>query len=411
MQGEHERQEEVTDNGPDDIVETNPEIDELKDRCQSLENIIKELEIDLTAEQDINKNNQTTINSLLKEVASLKEAAAKNIEDKQAQETIINQLKDEHRQQEEKLKEKDGIIASSLAKSQEDEQTISSLRTAIDKIESDNKLLVEQNKKAAQDYIVLENKQKEELARVNDDQNNKLATLQQEHDSELSRVRQELQAKIDRLQESYNQAMDEISQERSSVISFFKGLIDKMGKLVDTMTNDGDPDSPSYTLITQLSSSVDNFSEFMVKALNELETNLSIGEILKNIQSLLISHLEYERSWANNLARLHAYSQVPELKPIFGYYDQYSNDINDCFTAFVNLADILGITEVVTPKLFSDRFDSRLFEFKNTNLVLPGLFPEYVSMLKPSTIYDLSKVGFKTNVITSKATVAYFLQN
>ena len=54
---------------------------------------------------------------------------------------------------------------------------------------------------------------------------------------------------------------------------------------------------------------------------------------------------------------------------------------------------------------------AKKFEYKNTNLVIPQLYPEYVELLKPMVVYDFSRVGYTYVGEIVKPIVAYNTNN
>ena len=98
---------------------------------------------------------------------------------------------------------------------------------------------------------------------------------------------------------------------------------------------------------------------------------------------------------------------MPELESIFGYYDSNAVDIKRLFRTLENLTELFGVSNLQVPVLFRDEFTSKKFEYKNTNLVIPQLYPEYVELLKPMVVYDFSRVGYTYVGEIVKPIVAY----
>ena len=164
--------------------------------------------------------------------------------------------------------------------------------------------------------------------------------------------------------------------------------------------------------ISQLTDSMNGYLVFKNKAVEILaETTRPINQVEKLLVELLITDMNYEKSWVNTIARLYAYSQVPELESIFGYYDSNAVDIKHLFRSLENLTELFGVSDLQVPVLFRDEFTSKKFEYKNTNLVIPQLYPEYVELLKPMVVYDFSRVGYTYVGEIVKPIVAYNTNN
>lgn len=257
--------------------------------------------------------------------------------------------------------------------------------------------------------IKIKNQQELSETRINGER--KLSDAKDEFNKQLKAAKDELLAKIEQLQDDYSKALAMVNNDRSSIVRFFKNMIDTLDDQLSTIINDCDPDSSVYPIISQLISSANGYADFKERVLGELLTNQPMDVVQNNLQSVILSDVDYEKSWFNNLIKIYVYSKVPKLEPIFGYYASYAQDIDNAFITLSNLANLMGISDIKYPRLFEDTFDSKKYDFKNTNLVLPEIYPDYVSMLVPMIVYDLSKVGYKLNEKTIKATVAYYPQN
>ena len=157
------------------------------------------------------------------------------------------------------------------------------------------------------------------------------------------------------------------------------------------------------------SESVHSFQSFHDQFQAIMEKELTIAEMREELAKVFSVHIDYERSWINALCRLHAYSKVEKLAPMFGLYNEYKVDISELYVQFLALASILGFENIHVPELFVEEFHSADAESDNTNLVLPNIYPNYVEALVSSTIYDIHTVGYTYDGTTRKPKVAYYV--
>ena len=246
-------------------------------------------------------------------------------------------------------------------------------------------------------------------------QNNIIASLEREHDQKIvelnnlhETVRGELQNEINKLQLKLEELTSSWADDKKGIINFFIRYVNNIDQSVNTVLNDADPDSQAYMEISQMADSMNGYLSFKNKAIDIFnQPTLTISEVENHLTELLLSDIKYEKSWFNTIARLYAYSQVDELEAIFGYYDSYTEDIKRLYRSLENLAALFRVTELEVPMLFKDEFSSKRYEYKNTNLVMPQLYPNYVEMLKPMVIYDFSRVGYTYIEEVVKPIVAY----
>ena len=216
-----------------------------------------------------------------------------------------------------------------------------------------------------------------------------------------------LQDQIDVLQSKINDTINSWNNDKKGIVAFFARYVEKIDKYVNIVLNDADQDAPAYMEISQMADSMNGYLAFKTKALEIISQDLPINEIESQISELILNDLKYEKSWFNTIARLYAYSQVSELNSAFGYYDTIAEDMKALFRAMENLSEVFAVTEIVVPELFKDEFTSKKYDYKNTNLVLPQIHPNYAEMLNPMAVYDFSIVGYTYEGVTNKPVVAY----
>lgn len=246
-------------------------------------------------------------------------------------------------------------------------------------------------------------------------QNSKILSLEKEHNQQINdlndtheSVRTELQNEINKLQLRLEELTSSWADDKKGIINFFTRYVDQIDQSVNVVLNDADPDSQAYMEISQMADSMNGYLSFKNKALEIFnQPALAISEVENLLTELLLSDVKYERSWFNTIARLYAYSQVNDFESIFGYYDSYADDIKRLYSSLENLSELFGISDIRIPVLFKDEFSSKKYEYKNTNLVLPQLYPDYVGMLKPMVVYDFSRVGYTYKEEAVKPIVAY----
>lgn len=251
-------------------------------------------------------------------------------------------------------------------------------------------------------------KQDEIIVSLKNEHKQEITDLKKDHEYECGRFLtkiNDLQSKIATLTSSW-------ADDKKGVVNFFTRYVENLDQTVNVVLNDADPDSQAYMEISQLADSMNGYLVFKNKAVEILaETTRPINQVEKLLVELLITDMNYEKSWVNTIARLYAYSQVPELESIFGYYDSNAVDIKHLFRSLENLTELFGVSDLQLPVLFRDEFTSKKFEYKNTNLVIPQLYPEYVELLKPMVVYDFSRVGYTYVGEIVKPIVAYNTNN
>ena len=228
--------------------------------------------------------------------------------------------------------------------------------------------------------------------------------LQKKHSSALMAE----QKKQESIQSAYNAETEARKQDRAYIVSFFTKLIDQLDGQLDGIVRHSDSGSSAHYQITELISSVNGYAEFREKGLAEIRSDRPLESVEQNLLDLFVHDLEYERSWINDLARLRSYSLVDSLHPIFGYYVSAREEFEDAYASLRNLGVLLGVSDITVPKLFVDVYDMDKFDFENSSLVLPELFPGYTTLFGPALVYDLYRVGYTSGEKTVKPTVAYF---
>lgn len=345
--------------------------------------------VDTTLEDQL-KQKDISISVYLDEIERLKD----EIEDLKASEeekdNLISELSNEVQGQSEKINVLT-IKCNDYEKKVKDQEN--TIKADKENIKKQNEIIVS-----------LENEHKQEIT----DLKQEITDLKKDHEYECGRFLTEinaLQSKIAALTSSW-------ADDKKGVLNFFTRYIENLDQTVNVVLKDADPDSQAYMEISQLADSMNGYLVFKNKAVEILaETTRPINQVEKLLVELLITDINYEKSWVNTIARLYAYSQVPELESIFGYYDSNAVDIKRLFRTLENLTELFGVSNLQVPVLFRDEFTSKKFEYKNTNLVIPQLYPEYVELLKPMVVYDFSRVGYTYVGEIVKPIVAYNTNN
>lgn len=338
--------------------------------------------VDTTLEDQL-KQKDIIISVYLDEIERLKGELEDLKASKEKKDNLISELTDEVKGQSEKINVLTIKCNDYEKKVKDQENTIKADKENI--------------KKQDEIIVSLENEHKQEIT-----------DLKKDHEYECGRFMTEindLQSKIAALTSSW-------ADDKKGVVNFFTRYVENLDQTVNVVLNDADPDSQAYMEISQLADSMNGYLVFKNKAVEILaETTRPINQVEKLLVELLITDMNYEKSWVNTIARLYAYSQVPELESIFGYYDSNAVDIKRLFRSLENLTELFGVSDLQVPVLFRDEFTSKKFEYKNTNLVIPQLYPEYVELLKPMVVYDFSRVGYTYVGEIVKPIVAYNTNN
>lgn len=280
------------------------------------------------------------------------------------------------------------------------------------------------------------NQQKEKIVNMQNEHNQKVGEMQSAHEQQINLMRKDHQEQVDKMRGDYTQHISELNtshetasknlqdqidvlqskindtinswnNDKKGIVAFFARYVENIDKYVNIVLNDADQDAPAYMEISQMADSMNGYLAFKTKALEIISQDLPINEIESQISELILNDLKYEKSWFNTIARLYAYSQVSELNSAFGYYDTIAEDMKALFRAMENLSEVFAVTEIVVPELFKDEFTSKKYDYKNTNLVLPQIHPNYAEMLNPMAVYDFSIVGYTYEGVTNKPVVAY----
>lgn len=189
---------------------------------------------------------------------------------------------------------------------------------------------------------------------------------------------------------------------------FYYSGIKKFGEALSIVNENVDKESASNSLLKYIVDDVNGFGKFTEDCDRIIKSESDMKKLKMELWQRLIQDLDYDLSWCNFLARLYAYSNVDVLNDIFGFYSDYKEEIASSWEAFVMMAARLGVEELVLPELFTDTYDSKLYNYGNTNLVLPRLFPDFAEFSKPRVIYDILTIGYKTTDISVKPMVVYF---
>lgn len=296
------------------------------------------------------------------------------------------------------IESKDGIINSKDIEIKNAQNSLNLQRDKIERLQNEHQQQVE-------------SMQKDHIQQVEDMQNyhsQKINELNSMHEA----ASRDLQDRINALQYKINETVNSWDNDKKSIVEFFARYVEKIDRHVNVVLEEADQDSPAYVEISQMADSMNGYLAFKTKALEIIsKTDLPINEIESQISALILDDVKYEKSWFNTIARLYAYSQVDELQSAFGYYDNIADDMKAVFRSMENLSELFGITDINVPKLFKDEFTSKKFDYKNTNLVLPQIYPTYVEMLMPMAVYDFSIVGYSHDGVTNKPVVAYNTKN
>ena len=377
---------------PDTVSDPKPETEQV-----NYENKIAELEKQLKdKDQEIN---------------DLRIASKHNLDELQKKESRINEYVKEVNAKQNKidnltatLESKEGIIRS---KDDEISNGKNQIKQQKEKIEN---MLNDHNQKVS-DMQSDHNQQIAQMVKDHQEQVNKMRNDYTQHINELNANHENnsksLQNQIDVVQGKINDTINSWNNDKKGIVAFFARYVEKIDKYVNVVLNDADQDSPAYMEISQMADSMNGYLAFKDKALEIISQDLPINEIESQISSLILNDLKYEKSWFNTIARLYAYSQVSDLHTAFGYYDTIAEDMKALFRAMENLSEVFAVTEIVVPELFKDEFTSKKYDYKNTNLVLPQIYPTYAEILNPMAIYDFSIVGYTYDGVTNKPVVAY----
>ena len=231
----------------------------------------------------------------------------------------------------------------------------------------------------------------------------------EQHENEAEDLRVLLQAEMNGIKMEFKEMKSAVKQDQTYVVSAYSDLLARLESQFNVITQHSDSGSPIHYYVSELLSPVNGYPSFRDKAMKALQSGSTFESMFSELRSSLLHDMEYERSWVNNLARLYSYSRVPEYQSIFGYYHSFKKDISDAFILFLGLGTMLGIVDISIPHLLVDTYEMDKYDYENSSLVLPSLYPDYVKHVKPAVIYDLYRIGFSSPDKSAKPTVAYFM--
>ena len=345
------------------------------------------------------------------EISDLQRSARENSQKVNRLESRINEFQKEVNAKQNKidnltatLESKEGIIRSKDEEISNGKNQINQQKEKIVNMQNEHNQKVGEMQSAHEQQINLMRKDhQEQVDKMRGDYTQHISDLNTSHET----ASKNLQDQIDVLQSKINDTINSWNNDKKGIVAFFARYVEKIDKYVNIVLNDADQDAPAYMEISQMADSMNGYLAFKTKALEIISQDLPINEIESQISELILNDLKYEKSWFNTIARLYAYSQVSELNSAFGYYDTIAEDMKALFRAMENLSEVFAVTEIVVPELFKDEFTSKKYDYKNTNLVLPQIHPNYAEMLNPMAVYDFSIVGYTYEGVTNKPVVAY----
>ena len=345
------------------------------------------------------------------EISDLQRSARENSQKLNRLESRINEFQKEVNAKQNKidnltatLESKEGIIRSKDEEISNRKNQINQQKEKIENMQNEHNQKVGEMQSAHEQQINLMRKDhQEQVDKMRGDYTQHISELNTSHET----ASKNLQDQIDVLQSKINDTINSWNNDKKGIVAFFARYVEKIDKYVNIVLNDADQDAPAYMEISQMADSMNGYLAFKTKAMEIICQDLPINEIESQISELILNDLKYEKSWFNTIARLYAYSQVSELNSAFGYYDTIAEDMKALFRAMENLSEVFAVTEIVVPELFKDEFTSKKYDYKNTNLVLPQIHPNYAEMLNPMAVYDFSIVGYTYEGVTNKPVVAY----
>ena len=281
---------------------------------------------------------------------------------------------------------------------------------------------------------------REELTRTKKDldaSKSELETIEERHNAEMSAMANAHNAEVERLHESHNSKIELITTEyegkleikdkeyetleakrsalelqwksdREQVILFFQSQLYFIDKYLDVITEKADRNSPIYSLLLQLSDTAYGYNIFRTRVIETLQNQeRGVAELVKDVRSFVEESMTADMSWINNASRLYAYASTPELRCIFGNYNDAEDDTRMLIDQIKILVAMWGITDIQIPLLFVTPFNDDEFAYDISNLVLPTLYPNCIDLQKDNMIFDFLRVGFVVNGNKVKPKVAY----
>lgn len=225
----------------------------------------------------------------------------------------------------------------------------------------------------------------------------------------MSEMDEALGKKYETLSNELKVTTDKWLEDKKFISDMYGSHLDRLNDLIENVKSKADMASVSYVEVMQMhSESVHSFHSFVEQFRAIMSEELTVAQRHSSLGKIFLTQIDYERSWINALGRLYAYAQVEGLASMFGYYDDYKTDISTLFNELVFFTGLIGFKHLTIPALFVDKYDAKTAEAKNTNLVLPGLYPAYVELLQSSVIYDIHTLGYTYEGLSKKPKVAYY---
>ena len=225
----------------------------------------------------------------------------------------------------------------------------------------------------------------------------------------MSEMDEALGKKYETLSNELKVTTDKWLEDKKFILDMYGSHLDRLNDLIENVKSKADMASVSYVEVMQMhSESVHSFHSFVEQFRAIMSEELTVAQRHSSLGKIFLTQIDYERSWINALGRLYAYAQVEGLASMFGYYDDYKTDISTLFNELVFFTGLIGFKHLTIPALFVDKYDAKTAEAKNTNLVLPGLYPAYVELLQSSVIYDIHTLGYTYEGLSKKPKVAYY---
>ena len=253
------------------------------------------------------------------------------------------------------------------------------------------------------------NAEKEEQAANLVEQKKSFEEQKRYYEKLISEMDEALGKKYETLSNELKVTTDKWLEDKKFISDMYGSHLDRLNDLIENVKSKADMASVSYVEIMQMhSESVHSFHSFVEQFRAIMSEELTVAQRHSSLGKIFLTQIDYERSWINALGRLYAYAQVEGLASMFGYYDDYKTDISTLFNELVFFTGLIGFKHLTIPVLFVDKYDAKTAEAKNTNLVLPGLYPAYVELLQSSVIYDIHTLGYTYEGLSKKPKVAYY---
>lgn len=283
-----------------------------------------------------------------------------------------SELKKDNVHLEDELNEVNGKLDRAIARKNELQNQVNSLRADLDARAEENRKHIEE----------LRSLHQEEIAGINEECERRTRDWRQ--DKEVFRT--QLTVPIERLAgiaDDINRNID--GQERAIAESF------------DYITNH------LALFAEKITSRISDQGEWMKCTNAEAENTLQkeIVELIRN-----------NSSWINSIARLYCYSRIPEIARIFEDNEVRVDDVDSAYMDMVSLLGRCGLI-VIVPRILVDYYDDRMkkyFQYNNEDITISRFVGRDILVRNQDSlkIYDMGRISYILDGHITKGQIVYF---